>query len=191
MDILKRWYPANTCNILLVGNVLLIVNLDDGSQSITPLRTITTSVEICFVVWWTPSQEEFRSSWYGRFCVISLWQAVFWWSWTLDLNWSPLYGPSSKPRQLISIDYSPKITKLFSWYVGGKPCYQSIMAQFFVHNTSTHYKRMWVFHTKSRGLWHMREVNFVVLVIAMYNLGCLLWHKLHYNGNLASLGNGI
>jgi len=191
VDILKRWYPPNTQNILLVGNVLVTVNPDDGSQSITPLWTITTLVEICFVVWWTPSQEEFPPSWYGRFCVISLWQAVFWWSWTLDLNWSPLYGPSSKPRQLFPIDYSPKITKLYSWYVRENLAIKSNMAQFFVPKPQHITRECDFFHTKSRGLWHMREVNFVVLVIAVYNLGCLLWHKLHYNGNLTSLGNGI
>jgi len=159
VDILKRWYPPNAHNIPLAGHVLVTVNPDNGSQSITPLWPITTLVEICFVDWWTPSQEAFRPSWYGRFCVVSLCQAVFWWSWTrltLDLNWSPLYGPRSKPRQLISIDYSPITHKALQLVCEGRPCYQSIMDQFFVHNTSTQYKRMWFFSHKK--LWLMTHV---------------------------------
>jgi hypothetical protein len=51
-----------------------------------------------------------------------------------------------------------------------------------------HDKRL-SFFSKQKVTSHMCELNFVLSSITMHIMWCLLWHILHYNGNL-TLGNG-
>ncbi len=72
--------------------------------------------------------------------------------------------------------------------VGAKEILQSwwLWLNFTSNNTfcftcKLHYRRMWFISHKRP--WHVCEINFVISTITMYNLWCLLWHKLYQNCN--------